>query len=55
MPSQSQANESLDSKEQTTSSTTSPLKPTQPSISDSYYEVLPTGETDSPVVPYGQH
>ena len=55
MPSPSQANESLDSKEQATSSTTSPLKPTQPSVSDSYYEVIPTGETDSPVVPFSQH
>ena len=53
--SQSQANESADSKEQATSSTTSPLKPTQPSVSNSYYEVIPTGEDDSPVVPYGQH
>ena len=53
--SQSQANESADSKEQATLSTMLQLKQTPPSTSK--YPVLPErqGESDSPVNPYGEH
>ena len=52
--SQSQANESADSQEQTTSSTMSQSKPTLPS--NNYY-VVPEqeGESDRPLNPFSQH
>ena len=51
---QSQANESVDSQEQTTLSTTSQLKQTLPS--NNYY-VVPEqeGESDRPLNPFSQH
>jgi len=52
--SQSQANESADSQEQTTSSTMSQSKPILPS---SNYFVVPEqeGESDRPLNPFSQH
>ena len=53
--SQSQANESADSKEQAISSTMLQLKPTP--LSTSKYPVIPEqqGEEDRPVNPFGEH
>jgi hypothetical protein len=52
--SQSQANESADSKEQATSSTLLQLNQT-PVSNSNYYVVVPEDEYDRPLNPFSQH